>query len=260
MKKKNAFTLIELLVVIAVIALLLAILLPALQKARESAKTAVCVAGCKSLSTAWTAYASDNDGKIVAATTGYSLFANELSKNPLVCPNPWVDWGGYPSESPDNEERQIQAIKQGVLYPYVQTPKAYRCPTSKKIELRCYTIPDIFGNVRSVGANYMGGQKVLTKMVDVRRPSERIIFLDEGYVTYGGYTIWYDRAEWWDLPPIRHNNGITLGYADGHSGVYKWKNQDTIDLSQRKPGSSLSQPGNEDLAMIQRGIYGKLGY
>lgn len=260
MKKQKAFTLIELLVVIAIIALLLAVLMPALQKARSAAKTIVCVAHCKSLSTAWTAYALDNDGKIVAATTGYSTYFNELMKDPLLCPNPWVDWAGYPSDSPDNEERQIQAIKQGVLYPYTPNPEAYRCPTSKRIELRCYTIPDIFGNVRSDGANYMGGQKVLTKMVNIKRPSERIIFLDEGYVTYGGFTIWYDRAEWWDLPPTRHNKGITLGYADGHSGFFRWRDQDTIDLSQGKPGSSLSQPGNEDLAMIQRAIYGKLGY
>jgi prepilin-type N-terminal cleavage/methylation domain-containing protein/prepilin-type processing-associated H-X9-DG protein len=260
MRSMRGFTLIELLVVIAVIALLLAILIPALQKARDLAKTAVCVAGCKSLSIAWTVYASDNDSKIVSSMTGYSLFANELSKSPLACPNPWVDWAGYPSESPDNTERQIQAIRQGVLYPYVQTPKAYRCPTSKRIELRCYSIPDLFGNLRAEGSNFLGGQKILTKTVGITRPSERIIFLDEGYVTYGGFTIWYDRAEWWDIPPTRHNNGITLGYADGHSDFLKWRNQDTIDLSHKEPGSSLSQPGNEDLAMIQRGIYGKLGY
>jgi len=260
MMRHKGFTLIELLVVIAVIALLLAILLPALQKAKDLAKTTVCEAGCRSLSTAWTVYASDNDSKIVSSMTGYSLFANLLSKSPLVCPNPWVDWAGYPSDSSDDTERQIQAIKQGVLYPYVQTPKAYRCPTSKRIELRCYSIPDLFGNLKAQGSNFLGGQKILTKTVEITRPSERIIFLDEGYVTYGGFTVWYDRPEWWDIPPTRHNSGITLGYADGHSGFFKWRDQDTIDLSQGKPGVQMSQPGNEDLAMIQKGIYGTLGY
>jgi len=185
MENKRAFTLVELLVVIAIIALLLAILMPALQKARDLAKTAVCVAGCRSLSTAWAAYASDNDSKIISAMTGYSTYGNHLKKVPLLCPNPWVDWAGYASQTPDNEEKQIQAIKQGMLYPYVKTPKAYRCPTSKRFELRCYSIPDLFGNLRAEGSNFMGGQEILLTTLDIKRPSERTIFLDEGYVTYG---------------------------------------------------------------------------
>jgi len=258
--KKKAFTLVELLVVIAIIALLLAILMPALQKARALAKTIVCTAGCKSLSTAWTMYASENDGKIVSAMTGYSDYSNHLSKSPLLCPNPWVDWAGYPSDSSDNKERQIQAIEQGLLYPYTPNPKAYRCPTSERIELRCYSIPDFFGNSRINGHVTMGGLEALLTTLKIERPSERIIFLDEGYVTYGGFTVYYNRAEWWDIPPTRHNNGITLGYADGHSGFVKWRDKRTIDLSQEKPGTSYSQPGNEDLAMIQKGIFGTFGY
>jgi len=259
MKKKKAFTLVELLVVIAIIALLLAILMPALQKARDLAKTTVCIAGCKSLSLAWTVYASDNDAKIVSAMTGYSEYGNHFGKNPLLCPNPWVDWGGYAFEGPGNKERQIKAIKQGMLYPYVNTPDAYRCPTSKKFEFICYTIPDLFGNLRIEGHQTMGGQEVLLTTLDIKRPSDRIIFLDEGYVSYGGYTIYYNRAEWWDRPPVRHNKGITLGYADGHSDFYKWRDQRTIDLG-LGDSSTYSQPGNEDLQMIQRGIYGELGY
>ncbi len=257
--KKKAFTLIELLVVIAIIALLLAIIMPALQKARSAAKTIVCTAGCKSLSTAWTAYALDNDGKIVSSTTGYSTFFNELMKDPLLCSNPWVDWAGYPSDSPDNKERQIQTIKQGVLYPYTPNPKAYRCPTSKRIEFRCYSIPDFFGNSSINGHETMGGLEALLRTVEIRRPSERIIFLDEGYATYGGFTIYYDQAEWWDFPPTRHNNGITLGYADGHSGFVKWRDKRTIELSQGI-STQLSQTDNEDLVMIQKGIFGTLGY
>ncbi len=92
--------------------------------------------------------------------------------------------------------------------------------------------------------------------------SDRIVFLDEGYASYGGYTIYYDRSAWWDMPPTRHNNGVTLGYADGHSGFVKWKDKRTIELSTEVITGSVNrnQPGNEDLIMIQRGIYGTLGY
>jgi len=247
-------------VVIAIMALLMSILMPALSKAKMQAKTIVCMAGCKSLSTAWTMYASDNDGKIVSSMTGYSTFFNPLSKEPLLCANPWVDWAGYPSDSSDDKEKQIQAIQQGLLYPYVPNPKAYRCPTSKRIELRCYSIPDFFGNSLINGHETMGGLEALLTTGEIRRPSDRIIFLDEGYATYGGFTVYYDRASWWDYPPTRHNNGITLGYADGHSGFVKWRDQRTIDLSQEIPGTSPNQDDNEDLVMIQKGIFGKLGY
>ena len=257
--RSKAFTLIELLVVIAIIALLLSILSPSLRKAKMQAKTIVCTVNCRSLSTAWTVYALDYNGLIVSSNTGYSDYYNHLAKDPLLCPNPWVDWAGYPSESSDDEAEQILAIEQGALYPYVEAAKAYRCPTSKEYELRSYSIPDFFGNKRISGHETVAYQDVLYKMGQITMPSERIIFLDEGYISYGGFTIYYYEAKWWDWPPTRHDDGITIGYADGHSGFVKWKDKRTIELS-RGESTTLSQPGNEDIFMIQRGIFGKLGY
>ena len=58
----RGFTLIELLVVISIIALLIGILLPALSSARETARGVVCQTHMKNLSTAFAAYAADNQG------------------------------------------------------------------------------------------------------------------------------------------------------------------------------------------------------
>jgi len=255
--RSKAFTLIELLVVIAIIALLLAIIMPALKKAKMQAKTAVCKADCKTMATAWGAYAMENDEAIVSAFTGYSEYGNELGYVPLVCPNPWVGWAGYQYDTADNEERQTLAIEQGKLYPYLETISVYHCPASEKYEIRCYTIPDILGS--GGPPETIGDLEVVIKTTQVKVTSSRIVFLDEGYATFGGYTIFYTEPKWWDLPPIRHDNGVTLGFMDGHAEFYKWRDDRTIKTAL---GESVPEghDGNEDLIMMQRGIFGGIGY
>lgn len=259
MKKKQGFTLIELLVVISIIALLVAILMPALSKAKMQAKTAVCTVNCKSLTMAWSTYANDNEDAIVSSFTGYSTFGNHLSTNPDVCANPWIGWAGYQSDTPTNEERQTEAIKQGKLYPYLNTPEVYHCPASKKYELRCYSIPDILDSEGMQGHVTLGGLSVITKSTQIKSPGSRISFLDEGYASFGGFTLYQAQPKWWDLPPVRHDNGVTLGFVDGHAEFYKWQDERTIETAATKNVSS-AQEDNSDLKMMQRGMFGSIGY
>ncbi|MHC4204635.1 MAG: type II secretion system protein [Planctomycetota bacterium] len=60
----KAFTLIELMVVIAILVLLMAIMLPSLQRIRKQVKTIACQSNQKQWGLIFSAYASDNDGKI----------------------------------------------------------------------------------------------------------------------------------------------------------------------------------------------------
>jgi prepilin-type N-terminal cleavage/methylation domain-containing protein/prepilin-type processing-associated H-X9-DG protein len=256
--KQKGFTLIELLVVIAIIALLLSILMPSLSKVKMRAKTIICMINCKTMATAWDSYVVENEDAIVSSFTGYSTYGNELLYEPLVCANPWTGWAGYQNDSANNEKRQTQAIEQGKLYPYLETTSVYHCPASKKYELRAFSIPDILGNVGLAGHETIVGLEVVTKMTQVKSPSSRIVFMDEGYATFGGYTIFYAEANWWDLPPIRHDNGVTLGFIDGHAQFYKWRDERTIKTGEGD--LDVDHDDNKDLMMMQRGIFGSLGY
>jgi len=237
MKDKKGFTLIELLVVIAIIALLLAVLLPALKKVKEAGKRAVCLSHIRQLSMAWRLYADDNNDNICAANIGHSPYG-------------WVDT----MDVADPIDVQIQAIETGMLFPYCQTIKVYRCPTVPRTELRSYSI--VCSMNTNPGGSWKG--KVLTKMGQVTNAPSRIVFICEGKVTNYAFSIYYTENRWRDIPPIHHSEGTTFSFVDGHSDYWKWRDQDTIDFAMGVSGSSAVQPDNRDLTRLRRAIWGSL--
>jgi prepilin-type N-terminal cleavage/methylation domain-containing protein/prepilin-type processing-associated H-X9-DG protein len=260
MSKPRAFTLIELLVVIAIIAILMAILLPSLNKAREQGKRAACLSNVKQLGLAWVMYADDNDNKIVNGCTG------KPGESPI--PNDedgWVHWAGYTDQT--IEADQINAVKTGALFRYCNSTKLYKCPTGLRGEMRTYSIVDSMNG-------WPSGPRVKNRM-DITKPGERTVFLDEGWVTFASWSVPYDRESWWgsvvttpgiennrhnDPPPVRHGDGTNFSFADGHNGYWKWQDPRTVKYGKLVVGSNPSQPGNPDLHRVQKAVWGKLGY
>jgi prepilin-type processing-associated H-X9-DG protein len=255
--------LIELLVVIAIIAVLMAILIPALNRVREQGKRAACLSNVKQLTLAWILYADDNDDKIVAGCTGVGGQGNVPDDE-----DGWVHWAGYTDENP-NEDSQIEAIKDGSLFPYVKNERLYKCPTGLRGETRTYAIVDSMNG-------WPSGPRI-KKRVQIRRPGERVVFLDEGCITFASWSVPYGTEAWYggvvavagfwngnnrhkDPPPIRHGNGTNFSYADGHSEYWKWKDPRTISYGRLEVGSGPNQPGNPDLHRVQKAVWGELGY
>jgi prepilin-type N-terminal cleavage/methylation domain-containing protein/prepilin-type processing-associated H-X9-DG protein len=263
-RRPRAFTLIELLVVIAVIAVLMAILMPALNRAREQGKRAACMGNLKQLGLGWVMYAEENNSKLVEGNAGDpGQFGAYDPVNGHSKEDPWVyrDWNRT------TEEEELQALRDGALYPYVQQTKLYRCPTGRSGETRTYSIMFSMNAICHTGQFHDGWKgKYVKSLADIKKPTERIVFIDEGWITPDAYAVHYNSEQWWDDPPVRHGNGTTVTYADGRAGYKKWQGADTVE---RAWSEEMGHSGNwtpetpagfQDLYWMQRGTWGKLGY
>ena len=247
---RSAFTLIELLVVIAVIAVLMAILMPALQRAREQGKRAVCLSNVKQFALAWVMYADENDQKIVNACTvpGTEGHAGQ-DKEPcwLYFNNGWT------------EEQRLDGIRDGAMWPYVKQLKIYKCPTGIRGEVNTYAIVDAMnGPIGNVGIG-APDELIIRRRTQIKRPGERMVFVDEGKTSTQSWTIYYNRASWWDAPPVRHGDGTNFSFADGHAEYWKWRDSRTGKYADGAT-EYAALPDNPDIQRIQRAAWGKLGY
>jgi prepilin-type N-terminal cleavage/methylation domain-containing protein/prepilin-type processing-associated H-X9-DG protein len=265
MSVRRAFTLIELLVVIAIIAILMAILMPALQRAREGGKRAACLSNLKQITLAWNMYADDNDDKLVNGATGCTDVENATwapapvwsHRNELA----WIN-----SYSATDWDIQIQGIKTGALWRYMPSEKIYRCPTGRRGQALTYSIMFSMNGVAYDWAREKG--VAVKKRTDIRpNVAQRLVLIDEGFMTSDSYAVWYKQENWFDNPPVRHGDGVTVSFADGHVEHWRWRGTDTIkharDYENKNPDTAwkpATDEGYEDLYRIQRGCWGKLGY
>jgi len=269
MNKQRGFTLIELLVVIAIIALLLALLMPALERARAHARRAVCTANLRDLAIAWVIYADDNDGKIVNGQPSVDPLGtlDPADDRPVGTrvEIPWargieIDATGDPKLS---EYDQGLLIKDGALWPNNQNVKAYRCPGGKAKHLRTYSIVASLNGDRSPVASLGSGASMLCvkNRSLVRRPHDRIVSACEGWVNNLSFRVGYTNpGQWIDPPPVRHSNGMTFVFADGHSGYWKWKGLGTIEAGKKRTPNytPVSSDDRSDLVDMRKAVWGKI--
>jgi len=257
----SGFTLVELLVVISIIAMLLSILMPVLGKAREQARRIDCQSHLKQLTAAWHMYANSNDDKLCSPDTKI-----DKRYNYTAC---WVNDG--PVEENNLVAGSEDAIKSGVLWPYVQTIKVYECQNAsnyksinaKPNRIRDYSVSRIMGFPNGPGqageVTPSGTIKVpLTYRIfsRIKIPSEKMVFVDAD----GGYELtglWWlrnpfgpiskdsERIEWkfdrdlksgmqLNLITARHTKGYNFSFADGHCGYWKYKDNRTIKLCEEQ--------------------------
>jgi prepilin-type N-terminal cleavage/methylation domain-containing protein/prepilin-type processing-associated H-X9-DG protein len=247
---KKGFTLVELLVVIAIIALLMAILLPALSRARELGKRAVCLVQIRQLQLAWDMYCEEKNDKVPCGDVWYSWQMPANIGGPQLC---WFEWPhqfphSMPPSTPTNytaaypancaetglcrQSDWYHAIYEGLIFPYIKDYKVYRCPVGNKGEFQTYsTVHSIWTWDGSAGPRSI--PKLIKRKSQIKRTSERVVFVDQGKATRGGSFLPYDRygglTYGW-TPPARHGMGTTFSYADGHAEYRRWTNPHTLKV------------------------------
>lgn len=243
----DGFTLVELLVVIAVIALLMAILLPALSKAKEQGKRAVCLTHIKQLQLAWNMYCDGNNEKVPVGDVWYSwgFPSNYLGGAQLS----WHEWPHpYPHAIPPSnatnnaaayplgcvkagtcpKDTWQHAIDEGTMWKYIKDYRIYQCPVGEKGEYVTYAMAHSMSTYPgSAGPGSI--PRTITLRPQIKRTTERFVFLDAGVAKQGAFFINYDgtggnapAGAFGDHRPLRHGYGTTLSFVDGHAEYRKW--------------------------------------
>lgn len=255
--RRDAFTFPELLVLIGMIALLAILLMPALAGNRTDSSAFRCMNNLRQMQVAWTAYSTDNGGKICPTA---STFANPAA--PQWCP-------GRMDVAPEDVNASL--IQQGLLWPYVKALSAYKCPADPKLSqvaARPPTLRSISCNAwmnpatspSSVGLSAPG--RVLRKQSDISgafSPSQCWVFADESptsindgwfVVSVNAITGPYNNA-WIDLPATYHDNACGISFADGHAEIKRWRDKNVTGGLLFTPADSSQTPPYADLRWLQ---------
>ncbi|MEE8308658.1 MAG: prepilin-type N-terminal cleavage/methylation domain-containing protein [Gammaproteobacteria bacterium] len=293
MSRQKGFTLIELLVVIAIIAILMAILMPALNRVREQGKRMVCQSNLKTLTLSWVMYADENDDKIANGAGGFHYTQSSMTNNGAaagIIERAWVGkgWGDHwrdqdvhNSGLTDNEKER--GIREGSMWPIVKDYGVYKCPTGRPGEWVTYAAVDAMNGLHRSGTTSKGGhhpfavgKRVGGTTLWIKRrseisspsPADRMVYIDEGAMTPDSFATHYiKRGPWWDDPPVRHGDGTTVSWADGHASHLKWKAAETIkrarDTADWYGGGGFrpqTPEGIEEMVDFQKAVWGKLGF
>lgn len=205
------FTLIELLAVVAVLGVLVALLLPVVNSAIERGRATECLGNVRAITTAYLAYAADNDGRYPATGT--------------------YDWGGggWGKFWPD------LLIEGGYLeIPLADVYLEDRASHPKKGPLWCpseqnhHEIAD-YGPSDTVVPH----SRTVFPVVRILEPSKTVLISESrrpmGGDNFGG-SWWLKSAQWLAQTPTpgsplpaRHSRHVHVGFCDGHVEAFSEK-------------------------------------
>ncbi|MBM3499538.1 MAG: prepilin-type N-terminal cleavage/methylation domain-containing protein [Armatimonadetes bacterium] len=217
---RRGFTLIELLVVIAIIAILAAILFPVFARAREKARQASCLSNIKQLALAAVMYAQDYDeinGFYDWQAVRMFIVTQPYVKNTQLFYCPSYKYGvcgnaACPRTVLLNGGSMAAAGMAGYVSPYGggQLSYGWNC------------VQDSYGDLNGNGNVTDGYLGVLGQpMAMIKYPAQTPLVGDAVCTRHWGIP-YIDNVNNKASGYVPHNDGINLGFCDGHA---KWVNK-----------------------------------
>jgi prepilin-type N-terminal cleavage/methylation domain-containing protein/prepilin-type processing-associated H-X9-DG protein len=213
---RRGFTLIELLVVIAIIAILAAILFPVFAKAREKARQTSCLSNVKQVSLGLIQYTQDYD-----------------ERSPRGDSVAWGDgaWPAYPHGG------YVDAC-----YPYVKNAQVFLCPSDSArncisaanppTDTHTYGSDVLPGSYPSQQLSYVYNYNIYNySLGQIQYPAETVLMCEGGerpYVYSSG--AYLNPAASRMILGCRHNEGMNVGFVDGHGKWFKQTNLGTVRI------------------------------
>ncbi len=273
MKRYSKLTIADVAVAVAVGVFLFFVSLPVSGLGRTHAKRVVCMANLEGLGAAWLLYAQDNDGVLVRSNQGPDRWVDRPHQI-----DPATGIRTYTNHDSTLEEK-INGFKGGLLFAYTGQPAMYHCPSDGRSRVpvnsrgvgayRTYSIPGgMNGWTGTKSISGLGAIRGFTEYGQIAAPAERYVFVEENYTHspstpasqppdrgYNGgvWSFWRgnNSQAWWDPVAAWHDEGMNLGFADGHAEYRRWVDQRTVWFANdrfdpRLGSSSYLQPGNPD--------------
>ena len=231
------FTWIELIFVVAGCAILLLLLAPATAHTRDSSVGIRCINNLRQMASAANLYSADNRGCLAP-------------NYPVPCDLPMWCAGNAASSGQAGSfcygGTNIDGLKKGVLWRYIQNPDVYRCPADlrtqgglpilRSISMNCWmngrSYGDPLGSSQDPSNDSSLYFRIFRKESDFVNPSRHFVFLDESEYLVNDCMFVVDMGlgnGLLDVPANRHQDGYSISFADAHVEVYKLKDAQVMD-------------------------------
>jgi prepilin-type processing-associated H-X9-DG protein len=151
-------------------------------------------------------------------------------------------------------------IEQGLLFPYINNLKVYKCPSDRKQvngadTVRSMSMSAWMNSITSWNSimGYSGTARLrdFLKQTDLVAPSETWVFIDEnpGSINDGWFACDPNKpAQWYDIPATYHNSAGGLSFADGHAEIKKWTDANILKATRV---NQPKDPNSTDLTWLQ---------